>query len=277
MSNPFVALNQKRGVLLASHRGYYGGNIPFNSKPAFKIALDNDADIVELDVERSEDGKLFVLHPGTEKHIIRLNDSIRRYPSDFVARFKLSNDDGGETAHPILRLEEALEFLKGKCIVNLDKFWMNPEAIAKIVRERKMEDQVLLKISLRDKEIKDTEIYAPDMPLMPMVWTQDPSLEMMKNYNVRWVGSECLFVKDTDPIASPEYIEAMHKAGKTVWGNAIMYNYRMELAGGHSDDISLLEDPEQGWGWLADRGFDIIQTDWLLHADTYLKKTGRRK
>ena len=35
MSNPFVALNQKRGVLLASHRGYYGGNIPFNSKPAF--------------------------------------------------------------------------------------------------------------------------------------------------------------------------------------------------------------------------------------------------
>ena len=277
MSNPFVALNQKRGVLLASHRGYYGGNIPFNSKPAFKIALDNDADIVELDIERSEDGKLFVLHPGTEKHIIRLNDSIRRYPSDFVARFKLSNDDGGETAHPILRLEEALEFLKGKCIVNLDKFWMNPEAIAKIVRELKMEDQVLLKISLRDKEIKDTEIYAPDMPLMPMVWTQDPSLEMMKNYNVRWVGSECLFVKDTDPIASPEYIEAMHKAGKTVWGNAIMYNYRKELAGGHSDDVSLLEDPEQGWGWLADRGFDIIQTDWLLHADTYLKKTGRRK
>lgn len=277
MSNPFVALNQKRGVLLASHRGYYGGNIPFNSKPAFKIALDNDADIVELDVERSEDGKLFVLHPGTEKHIIRLNDSIRRYPSDFVARFKLSNDDGGETAHPILRLEEALEFLKGKCIVNLDKFWMNPEAIAKIVRELKMEDQVLLKISLRDKEIKDTEIYAPDMPLMPMVWTEDPSLEMMKNYKVRWVGSECLFVKDTDPIASPEYIEAMHKAGKTVWGNAIMYNYRKELAGGHSDDASLLEDPEKGWGWLADRGFDVIQTDWLLHADTYLKKTGRRK
>lgn len=277
MNNPFLELNKKRGVLLASHRGYYGGNIPFNSRAAFQIALNHDADIVELDIERTEDGKLFVLHPGTEPHIIRLKDSIRRYPSDFVARFRLSNDDGGETSHPILRLEEALEFLKGKCIVNLDKFWMNPEAIAKVVRDLNMQDQVLLKISLNEKQIKDTETYAPDMPLMPMVWTEDPSLEMMKNYNVRWVGSECLFTKETDPIASPEYIEAMHAAGKTVWGNAIMYNFRKELAAGHSDDNSLLIDPEQGWGWLADRGFDIIQTDWLFQCDTFLKNTGRRK
>jgi glycerophosphoryl diester phosphodiesterase len=134
---------------------FYGGNIPFNSHASFQIALNHDADIVELDVERSEDNKLFVLHPGTERHIIRLNDTIRRYPSDFVARFRLSNEDGGETSEPILRLEEALDFLKGKCIVNLDKFWMNPEAIAKLVRERNMQDQVLLKISLNEKQIKD--------------------------------------------------------------------------------------------------------------------------
>lgn len=277
MSNPFIELNKKRGVLLAAHRGYYGGNIPFNSHASFQIALNHDADIVELDVERSEDNKLFVLHPGTERHIIRLNDTIRRYPSDFVARFRLSNEDGGETAEPILRLEEALDFLKGKCIINLDKFWMNPEGIAKLVRERNMQDQVLLKISLKEKEIKDTEIYAHDMPLMPMVWTQDPCFELMKNYNVRWVGSECLFERDTDPIADPEYIAKMHAAGKTVWGNAIMYNFRKELAGGHSDDNSLLKNPSVGWGWLADRGFDIIQTDWLMQCDTYLKQTGRRK
>ncbi|MBQ1216649.1 MAG: glycerophosphodiester phosphodiesterase, partial [Clostridia bacterium] len=40
---------------------------------------------------------------------------------------------------------------------------------------------------------------------------------------------------------------------------------------------SLLQDPSVGWGWLADRGFDIIQTDWLMQCDTYLKQTGRRK
>lgn len=34
--------------------------------------------------------------------------------------------------------------------------------------------------------------------------------------------------------------------------------------------------PKKGWGWLADRGYDIIQTDWTLALKTYLEKTGRR-
>ena len=46
----------------------------------------------------------------------------------------------------------------------------------------------------------------------------------------------------------------------------------MPLAGGHSDDISLLEDPAQGWGWLAQKGFDIIQTDWAMHCVNYLRE-----
>lgn len=32
--------------------------------------------------------------------------------------------------------------------------------------------------------------------------------------------------------------------------------------------------PEKGW--LADRGYNIIQTDWTLALKTYLEKTGRR-
>ena len=45
---------------------------------------------------------------------------------------------------------------------------------------------------------------------------------------------------------------------------------------GHSDDTSIAEDPESGWGWLADRGYDIIQTDWALAMRLYLEATGRR-
>mgnify|MGYP000494321345 CR=1 FL=1 len=41
-------------------------------------------------------------------------------------------------------------------------------------------------------------------------------------------------------------------------GNAILYSSRVPLAAGHSDDVSLTDDPAKGWGWLADKGFDII-------------------
>ena len=48
------------------------------------------------------------------------------------------------------------------------------------------------------------------------------------------------------------------------------------LAGGHSDDISLTDDPGKGWGWLANNGCDIIQTDWVQMARQYLESTGKR-
>ncbi len=277
MYNPFIEMKEKRGVLLAAHRGSCGTNIPCNSLEAFQIALNYDADIVELDVENSADGKLFIQHPGMERIHLRMYDSITKFDSSFVSQLKLANSDSVPTYNNIVRLEEALDLLKGKAVVCIDKFWRNPDSIAKLIRERGMEDQVIIKCYYKDPQLNDVETYAPDLPLIPMVWTEDDGLERFKHRNIRWVGTECLFKNDTDPIASPEYIEKMHDAGKTLWGNAIVYDVKSVIGGGHSDDISVLKDPEAGWGWLADRGFDIIQTDWLFHSDTFLKNTGRRK
>ena len=84
-----------------------------------------------------------------------------------------------------------------------------------------------------------------------------------------------LFTDESDPVASPEYIRFMHDKGLILWGNAIVYNYKDVLAAGHSDDVSLTDDPEKGWGWLARRGFDIIQTDWTLLAVLFLREIGK--
>lgn len=65
--------------------------------------------------------------------------------------------------------------------------------------------------------------------------------------------------------------------GADLWGNAILYSARVPLAAGHSDDVSLTDDPAKGWGWLADKGFDIIQTDWTKHCVDYLKENNYRK
>ena len=63
--------------------------------------------------------------------------------------------------------------------------------------------------------------------------------------------------------------------GKLVWVNSIIYDYRDQLSAGHSDDTALTESEEIGWGWLADRGFDFIQTDWPIMLINFLKSTGR--
>jgi len=45
-------------ILIAAHRGSFGGNIPCNTIASYEIALKQGADIIEVDVEMGGDGKL---------------------------------------------------------------------------------------------------------------------------------------------------------------------------------------------------------------------------
>ena len=95
--------------------------------------------------------------------------------------------------------------------------------------------------------------------------------ELLANHAIRYIGSEILFEHDTEYFASDEYISLAHSRGLKLWVNSRLYDYRVELAGGHSDDASLTGDPDNGWGWILDKGFDIIQTDWPLMLRQYME------
>ena len=55
-------------ILIAAHRGSFGGNIPCNTIASYEIALKQGADIIEVDVEMGGDGKLYIFHPTMEPH-----------------------------------------------------------------------------------------------------------------------------------------------------------------------------------------------------------------
>ncbi len=267
---------KEKGVLLAAHRGVCGGNIPCNSLAAFQAAVKMKAEIVELDADMSEDGVLFVQHPGMEKVHLRMNDSIRHYPAGVVRQFPQSNCDLVRTQYLIPTLEEALILLRGKAIVNIDKFWEHPAEISALVRRLGMEDQILIKTSPKPQYFDAVEEYAPDFAYMPIVKEENAVHDELNRRNINYVGAEVLFTDEGMPVASPEFIDMMHSEGKLVWSNAIVYNYKTVLSAWHNDDVSVIGDPGRGWGWLADRGFDVIQTDWLWLCRDYLTKTGRK-
>lgn len=267
---------KEKKVLLVAHRGSCGGNIPCNSMQAFKAAVLAGADMVELDVERSSDGALFIQHPAMEPVHLRMQDSIRKYPASVVEHFKLSNWDHCPTQYPIVRLEEALTFLRGKCMINIDKFWVNPKEISELVRKLGMEDQVLIKAAVKPEYLEAVEKYAPDIPFMAVAKDGSNVHEEMMQRSIRYVGIESLFATEDSPVASKAFIDKLHADDKIVWANAIVYDYRKVLTAGHDDDISITENPELGWGWLADRGFDLIQTDFVFQCRHFLEATGRR-
>ncbi len=57
-----------------------------------------------------------------------------------------------------------------------------------------------------------------------------------------------------------------------IWVNPIVYDKNWQLTAGHSDDVSMARDEKEGWGWLIDRGYDILQTDWPAQLKTYIRR-----
>ncbi len=264
----------KKKCLLVAHRGVWGGNIPCNTIPAYEAALADGADVIEIDIDRTADGQLVVFHPGKEDAFLGFGEKLGHMPWDFVKQLRYINIDNDPTQFGIHTLDEVLDQFRGRCYINTDKFWNYPKEISESIRARGMQDQVIVKTAVRDKLLDIIEEYCPDMQYLPII-RREEELEQVKARKLRLVGAEVLFANDTHPFATEEFIDKMHQSGLLVWVNAIVYNYREVLAGGHSDDRAFLGDPEGSWGWLCDRGYDFIQTDHMLRLSNFLEKTGR--
>ena len=255
---------------LAAHRGVCGANIPCNSIAAYQIALNLGADVVEIDVSKTKDGKFYVFHPWMEPVFLK-----SKYICDMTAeeleKERLVNQDSVKTSYKVPTLAEVLTLLKGKAYINVDKFWTDVEGITEEIRKAGVEKQVIVKTNVDEKSLEAVEKYAPDLMFVPLVRSKDEITESLLKRNINLIGVEVLFKNDNEECISDEYIKSMHDKGLLVWANSIIYDENDIINGYHSDDISVTGSPDKGWGWLIDKNIDFIQTDWLLMLQNYIK------
>lgn len=263
-------------TLVTAHRGVWGGNIPGNTLASFDIALLQGADMIELDITSSADGELFVFHPGMEPVFLRSDKSISDLPASEVRQMIFRNADSTPTQFALNTFDEALEHLKGKCYINVDKFWDNVDPITKAIRRHNMADQILVKTGPNEDVYRYMEQQAPDINYMVIIRDHDDQSQQLLKRGMRYVGAEVLFKSEESEFATCEYVERMHKAGLLVWVNAIVYNHKAVLTAGHNDDISVVGRMDEGWGWLLDKGYDIIQTDWPMMLKHYINQRTAR-
>lgn len=261
-------------VQVVAHRGAAGSNIPCNTIPAFDIALKGGASILEMDLFKSTDGKIFIFHTGKEPYQLNKNIDLTKLDSEDIKKLRLINVDFYPTQWGINSFDDVLEHFKGRCILNLDRIGDCIPDVIKAVERHNMKDQVLLKHAPIPSVLKIIEDVAPDYMFMPIYMEEDNASEIIEKMNINYIGAELVFKTEESPVIQPEYIESMKKRGKTLWGNAVLYNYKIPLSAGHTDDVSMIDDPDKGWGWLVDHGFDIIQTDWTYQCCKYLKDRG---
>ena len=263
-NNTLALVREKKGILIAAHRGVAGGNIPCNTLPAFEAALRQGADILETDIACSGSGDLLVFHPGKEKQHLGVDVHLEQMTLEEISALRYTNVDRDPTDYGILTLDAFLETFKNRCFINLDHGWEDMKGTIEAVRRHGMEDQILLKAPDKEKYLSIIENLAPDMMFMPIIKEKDTVTEMLENRNINFVGAELVFKKDDSELVSEAYIRSHKEKGRLLWCNPLVYYYKSQLTSRHNDDIAVSGDPEYGWGWLIDKGFDILQTDWIL-------------
>ena len=77
-------------------------------------------------------------HLGSERAIADMR-------AEEVRELHFHNYDQTLTQARINTFDEALEALKGRCYINVDKFWENIEPVTKAIRRHGMENQILVK------------------------------------------------------------------------------------------------------------------------------------
>ena len=109
-----------RSVIVASHRGDWR-NFCENSLEAIDNATKMGVDIVEIDVQRTKDGQLILMHDPKLDRTTTGKGLIADTTLAYIKTLHLKNGCNIRTIHRVPTLKEALLHAKGKVMVNLDK------------------------------------------------------------------------------------------------------------------------------------------------------------
>ena len=255
-------------VIVASHRGDWR-NFPENSLAAIDNAIKMGVDIVELDVQRTKDGHLILMHDPKLDRTTTGKGAIADTTLAYIKTLKLKNGCAIRTIHKVPTLEEALIHAKGKIMLNLDKADRFFDEVYALTEKTGTTKQIIMKGNGSYESVKAKfGNYLDDIIYMPIVKLDNKNAEeQIEKFiaDMHPVAFELLYKLDSNPL--PVKLKSSLKGRALIWYNTLWDT----MAGGHDDDASLVN-PDNGYGYLIDSiGARIIQTDRPQYLLDYLR------
>ena len=126
-------LHNPKYVLVVAHRGDWR-NHPENSLPAIASCIEQGVDMVEIDLQRTKDGVLILMHDPTLDRTTNGHGRVDEHTYPEIAELRLKAMHGAcLTRNHVPTLQEALELCKGKILVNIDKGYQYYEEVLALV------------------------------------------------------------------------------------------------------------------------------------------------
>ena len=256
-------------VAVVSHRGDWR-NAPENSIKAIQNCIDMGVNMVEIDIKKTKDDVLILLHDQTLDRTTTGKGRPENYTINELKQLKLKNGAGVPTEHTIPTLEEAMLTAKGKIWINIDKGYEYFDLVEKILEKTGTSKQVMIKAGIPfNKVYQENKTVLQNLFFMPIVNADSPDAKkFVEDYikNMQPQAFEVCFQQQNEQLS--EILNLIKASGSKIWINTLWPS----LCAGLNDDRAVEGgEVEQTWGEVLRMGASFIQTDRPRELITYLK------
>lgn len=259
-------------VMIIAHRGDWR-NAPENSLQAYQSCIDAGFDGIEIDVQMTKDSVIVMMHDKTIDRTTTGKGKVSDYTLAELKELYLRSPIGVVTRQKIPTLDEVLEMAKGKILIQVDKWQPVKEKVIEVAKQHGCMNQIILRGTKNSKQVIEEYGKFPEglIYIPVLVCKGDGDHEKLDDFmdNIKTSVISLSFKRDDFPVINRA--KEIKGRGFRIWYNSLWADFN----GGHDDELAM-DDPENSYGWLLQKGANIIFSDHPFLLDAYLKKIGRR-
>lgn len=237
--------------VVIAHRGA-GGLAPENTLAGIKVALQQQAPLVEVDLRRSQDGVLLLLHDRTVDRTTNGTGAVHTLPWSTIEQLDAGSHFAPDFAGaPIPPLETVLAFVKGQpttLVIELKDTALYPgieQALVEMLRRYEMREQTLV-ISFDRAPLAALRQLMPDLR-QGLLTIYPINLDDLDDLDATISHADTKLISIFWPsvICDPTLLHRLHKRGYRVWVWTVNQRWQMRLL-----------------GWLGVDGITTDRPDW---------------
>ena len=180
--------------IISGHRGSYLTGYPENAIETFEYVLKHTPAFFEIDPRLTKDSVIVLLHDATLDRTTTGKGKLADYTWEEVKQFRLKDKDGNVTPYRIPTLQEAIDWARGKTILNLDKKDVPLQMTADIIRKNNAGSFVMVTVH----NAKQAKFYFDDdnQRMMSAFVKTEEALKEYETAGIPWknmiayIGSE---------------------------------------------------------------------------------------
>ncbi len=255
----FFHYTGKPKTIISGHRGSYITGYPENAIETFEYVLKHTPAFFEIDPRLTKDSVIVLLHDATLDRTTTGKGKLADYTWEEVKQFRLKDKDGKPTPYRIPTLQEAIDWARGKTVLNLDKKDVPLQMTADMIKKNNAGSFVMVTVH----DAKQAKFYYDNDPqrMMSAFVKTEEALKEYEAAGVPWKNMIAYIGSENKP-SNKIMFDLLHSRGVMC----------MISAAPVYDKLPSIQERAISYRDIFLQGADILESDYPVEVAAAIRK-----